>query len=112
MIQDHLTEIEISQIQAFCANEQMFDAVHKAVLAVVYYTGALKKGEKFQAKNQAFDLISTAYSKGDDISNETLGAGLRGLFEGVDSVEQGFARLKSIKNKKSEPVPSDYNEAL
>jgi hypothetical protein len=74
----------------------MYEAVRKVMLATTYYAGALRKGEKLEPKNQAFDLIAKASASGDQITNEQLGEELRGLFFGVDTVEQGFARLKTI----------------
>lgn len=110
-MQEYLTDLEIAKIEQFCADAEMFEAVRKVMLAAVYYSGALKKGEKLEPKNQAFDLISKAYQRGTVISNEDLGAELRGLFSGVDVVEQGFGQLKTIK-KEDKSVESPYNPAI
>jgi hypothetical protein len=111
MLKDNLTELEITKIEQFCSDEAMFDAVKKVLLAAMYYDGALRRGQDFVAKNQAFGLISQAYSQGADVSDATLGASLRGLFEGVNLLEQGYGHLKTIK-RKAESVESPYNEAI
>lgn len=110
-MKEYLTDLEIAKIEQFCSDEEMFDAVRKVMLAVVYYSGALKKGEKLEPRNQAFDLISSAYKRGGEISNEELGAELRSLFSGVDIVEQGFGQLKTIK-KEIKEVESPYNPGI
>lgn len=110
-MKEYLTEIEISKIEQFCGDEVMFEAVRKVMLAGVYYSGALKKGEKFEPKNQAFDMIAKSYQTGKAVSNEALGEELRGLFSGVDMVEQGFGNLKTIKNEEKE-VESPYNPGI
>ena len=111
MIKDQLTELEISKIEQFCSDENMYEAVKKIMLAALYYDGAMRKGEEFIAKNQAFGLISQAYSQGADVSDATLGASLRGLFEGVNLLEQAYGYLKTIKKPK-DSVESPYNEAI
>lgn len=110
-IKDYLTELEITKIEQFCGDEEMFEAVRKVMLAGVYYSGALKKGEKLEPKNQAFDMIAKAYQTGKAVSNEELGEELRGLFSGVDIVEQGFGNLKTIKSEEKKAVDSPYNIA-
>jgi hypothetical protein len=110
-MKDFLTEVEISKIEQFCADEAMFDAVKKVILSPLYTDGTMTKGQKPKITNQAFNLISQAYQKDEDISNEVLGQGLRGLFEGVNALEQGFAYLKLIKTKAKE-IESPYNTAI
>jgi len=111
MIKDYLTDLEIEKIEAFCTDEAMLEAVRKVLLAGVYYSGALKKGEKLEPKNQAFDLISKSYTSGTELSDQLLGQGIRGLFEGVNMVEQAFGHLKTIKKPKAN-VETPYNEAI
>lgn len=110
-MKDYLTEVEISKVESFCKDEGMFEAVKKVLLASVYYNGSLRKGEKFEAKNQAFNLISQSYASGQEVSNEVLGQEVRALFEGVNALEQGFAQLKLLKQK-AEMVESPFNEAI
>ena len=111
MIKEYLTDLEIEKIEAFCTDEDMQEAVRKVLLAHVYYSGALKKGEKLNPKNQAFNLISQAYQNGTEVTNEVLGQEVRGLFEGVNMVEQAFGHLKTIKKPKAN-VESPFNEAI
>lgn len=111
MLKDQLTDLEISKIEQFCSDENMFNAVKKILLATLYFDGTFALGEEFPVKNQAFGLIAQAYANGSDVSNENLGQSLRGLYEGVNLLAQGFAQLKTIK-RKEEPVETPYNEAI
>ena len=110
-MKEYLTEIEISKIEQFCNDEAMFESVRKVMLAQIYYSGALKRGQKLEPRNQAFDMLATASQKGQQVSNEELGAELRGLFAGVDVVEQGFGNLKTIK-REDKPIETPFNEAI
>lgn len=110
-LKDYLTEVELSKINQFLSDEAMYDAVKKVLLAAVYYNGVLIKGEQFEARNQAFDLISKAYQNGETVSNELLGQELRGLFEGVNALEQGFSRLKLMKEPEKK-LKVDINNAI
>lgn len=110
-MKDYLTDIEIAKIEAFCADEVMYEAVRKVMLSTTYYSGTLRKGEKLEPRNQAFDLIAKATAKGEKITNEQLGEELRGLFFGVDTVEQGFAQLKTIKRDVASPFV-EGNDAI
>ncbi len=110
-MKEYLTDLEIAKIEQFCKDETMYEAVRKVMLASTYYAGSLIKGKKLEPRNQAFDLIASATRNGQKVTNEELGQELRGLFFGVDTVEQGFARLKLIKNEE-EGIPSPYNEAI
>lgn len=110
-MQEYLTDIEIDKIEQFCKDETLYEAVRKVMLAQVFYAGALKKGQKFEPRNQAFDVIDKAYRAGTPIDNESLGADLRALYSGVDMVEQGFGNLKTIK-KETKEIETPYNEAV
>jgi len=112
-MKEYLTDLELEKIEALCKDEVMYEAVRKVLLAQVYYSGALKKGEKLEPKNQAYNLLATAYQAGNQVSNELLGQELRAQYEGVNMVEQAFAQLKRLKvDKKGEPVESPYNDAI
>ena len=110
-MQDKLTDLEIVKIETFCADAAMFNAVHKVVLGCAYNPGVLIKGEELSVKNPAFNLIANTYSRNENVSNESLGERLRGLYEGVDACEDGFTQLKRITSKK-ESVKEEKNEAI
>ena len=110
-MKEYLTDIEITKVEQFCSDQAMYDAVHKVITAALYYTGALRKGEKFEVRNQAFDLIARASREGKPVSNEALGEEFRGLFAGVDLVEQAFAQLKTIKGE-DKSIPTPYNPGI
>ena len=103
---DFLTKSEISNIEAFCKNEEMFEAVKKVILQSIYSHGVMKKGEKHNPlQNRAMALV------GGDSDNEKLGSQIRAWWEGVNALEIGYSELKKIKNDKEE-LGSEINEAI
>lgn len=105
-----LTDLEIVKIEAFCADEAMYNAVKKVLLAGLYTHGVPQKGEKHDPLiNGAFALVSLA---GDNpIPDEQLGAHLRGTWFGINALENGYRALNSIKSKKPEDEESTINIA-
>lgn len=110
-MKQNLTRDEIAKIESFCADEKMFEAVKKVLFAVIYSNGTVQKGEKLDVTNGAFHLIANASAQGKAVTDEALGQNLRAIFEGVHTVLDGFAQLKTIKNSEKE-VASPYNEAI
>lgn len=110
-MKEYLTRDEITEIMKFCSNEKMFEAVRKALFKTVYSEGVVEKGRELEQRNAAFGLIANAYQKGEAVTNEEIGANLRGLFEGIHTVQEGFARLKNLKNAETE-IESPFNEAI
>jgi len=110
-MEKQLNTLEVAKIEQFCADEAMFDAVKKVLFGVLYSDGVIEAGKPLNTKNGAFGLIANAYSKGDSITNESLGASLRAKFEGVHTILEGFEVLKTIKSKVEE-IPSPFNEAI
>lgn len=51
-MKDYLTDLELEKIEALCKDEAMYEAVRKVLLAQVYYSGALKKGENLNLKTK------------------------------------------------------------
>jgi len=94
---ENLTDLEIAKIEAFCKDKATYEAVKKVLFAVIYSDGVVEKGKTARTTNAAFSLIANAYSEGKDITNDELGAQLRAKFEGVHTILNGFAALKTIK---------------
>lgn len=90
-IQKVLSEAEQNYVAAFAENETQFDAVHKLMAATL------------RDERHAF-IKSLNGNK--EISNEHIGARLRGLFEGVRLVEAAFRDLGTLKKQplKDKPV--------
>jgi len=110
-IKEILNDLEVAKIEAFCKDQDMFEAVKKVLFAVIYSDGVVEKGLPLNQRNGAFGLIANAYSEGRNISNDELGAQLRAKFEGVHTVLDGFDKLKNIKSV-TEAVETPYNEAI
>lgn len=111
-MKEYLTDLEIVEIERFCGNEVMFGAVKKVLLRHIYSQGVLVKGEKNHnpLKNRAFSLVSLATNN--PIPDEQLGAHLRGIWEGVNALEGGYAELEKIKSDKVGEIESPFNEAI
>jgi hypothetical protein len=107
MEQEYLNDLEIVEIERFCANELQFEAVKKVILQHIYSQGVMAKGKKHNPlKNRALVLVDA------EVTNEKLGSKLRALWEGVNALEGGYAELTKIKSKKSEPKNSEENTAI
>lgn len=109
-MKDLLTDLEIVKIEAFCADEAMFDAVKKVLLAGLYTHGVPTKGKKHDPLlNGAFALVALA---GDNpIPDEQLGAHLRGTWFGINALENGYRTLKTIKSNVKGDIESPFNIA-
>lgn len=106
LLDEILSDIEKSSIQAFVENEIQREAVRKVILAGIYYNGVLKKGKK------ANPLTNFAMSIGmneKNLTNEQKGELLSACTEGVRLLEVGFNHLS--KFKKDEPKPKVINKA-
>lgn len=105
-----LNDIEISKIEAFCQDTMMFEAVKKYVLFYLYQ-GIAKSGEPLKGNvNYAFQL---AWNRnGMPRSDSEIGADLRALVRGVETVEGGFLELKNVKSKTGETIVEEVNPAL
>lgn len=105
-----LTDLQVAKIEAFCADKDMYEAVKKVLLQHIYSQGVLVKGEKHNPlKNRAFSLVQLATSN--PIPDEQLGAHLRGIWEGVNALESGYAELEKIKSGVESPYIEE-NEAI
>lgn len=106
----NFTDLEKVKIETFCADEAMFDAVKKGLLSVMYGEGVIG-ADKVSVRNTAFNLIARKREAGEDVSDEALGQNLRGLFEGVDALENALAQLKKVSSKVESPYVEE-NEAI
>jgi hypothetical protein len=98
---NNLTENEISNIEAFCKNKEMYDAVKKVILAGIYSHGTIQAGEKPDPlRNAAFGLA--ALSTNNPIPDEIMGQHIRGMWAGVNALENAFIELSNIKLKKED----------
>ena len=97
------TKDEIANIEAFCNNENMYNAVKKVILACIYGHGTIVKDEPKPdpLRNGAFALASLAIQN--PIPDEVLGQHIRGQFAGINALELGFNELKTIKAEKEKP---------
>lgn len=109
-MQDYLTELEVEKIENFCKDEVLFEAVRKVMLQGIYTHGTVQKGVNINPlKNGAFGLASVAMNN--PIPDEALGQHIRGMWAGLNALENAYTDLKSIKKDK-DLIESPYNEAI
>lgn len=106
-----LTDLEVTKVEAFCADETMYEAVKKVLLQSIYAQGTLKAGEAADPlKNRAFHLVQLATTN--PIPDAELGAHLRGIWEGVNALEAGFQELEHYKTAAPEKDEAEDNVAI
>lgn len=109
-MEKYLTDLEVAKIEQFCADEKMYDAVKKVLLAGIYTHGTIQKDFiPDPLQNGAFSLAQ--YSVGNPIPDEVLGQHIRGMWAGINAFKLAFDKLDDIKSPK-ESVVSPYNEAI
>lgn len=107
---EYLTELQKAKIEAFCADEEMFEAVRKVMLQGLYTHGTVAYNyTPDPLQNAAFHLASLAVNN--PIPDEQIGANVRAMFAGINALENAYQTLISIKTDKPEAVESPYNEA-
>lgn len=106
----YLSDLEIVKIETFMADTVMAEAVRKVLLSGIYEHGVVKAGQKHDPlQNGALALA--ALSTNNPIPDEQLGQHIRGVWAGLNALENAFRSLSNITSKKAEPVESPYNEA-
>jgi hypothetical protein len=109
-MQEYLNELEIVKIEAFCADTEMYEAVKKVVLQHIYSQGVMEAGVGHNPmKNRAFQLAQ--HCTENPVTNEAMGAQLRGVWEGVNALESGYQELKNIKSATGAIKTPFVNEA-
>lgn len=104
------TELEVSKIEQFCADTEMFNAVKKVLLAGIYTHGTIQRGfTPDPLKNGALSLVHL--STANPVTDEVLGQHIRGVWEGLNALQNAIQNLHSIKSEVKEVV-SPYNEAI
>lgn len=107
----YLNEDEKLNIEAFCKNETMFEAVRKVLLAGLYSHGVLEAGEKHNPLlNGAFGLV--ALTPTNPIPDEMIGKQLRAQWAGIEILHKGYDELKKIKSNKGTEVLDLVNEGV
>lgn len=108
----YLSDIEKDKIINFNSDEVLVNAVRKVLLASIYNNGTLRADvAPDPLKNGALALAFLAISGRGTVSNDDLGADIRGLAQGVSLLENGLKELSKVK-KEGEVVESPFNEAV
>lgn len=109
---EFLTDKEIDKIVKFNQDTELVEAVKKVMLKAVYTQGTLRKGVKPNPLNNA--ALSTVFAtiNGSVISDEQLGADLRGFAHGLNLLESGFQELEKVEKISLDDKPSEENPAI
>lgn len=109
---EHLTETEKEKLYSFNEDKVLAGAIKKVILEVIYTEGTLRKGvDPNPRKNTAFALANLATSGQGVISDEEIGADLRGMVYGIKLLESGMAKIATIKREKKEKS-KEKNKAI
>jgi len=107
---ENLTDLEIAKVEAFVADTEMYNAVKKVLLAGIYTHGTIQAGQKPDPlQNAAFNLAALAMTN--PITDEVMGQHIRGMWAGINALENAYRELGNIKSKK-EDEPLETNEAI
>ena len=110
MKQNYLSDLEIAKIESFTADDVLFEAVRKVLLAGIYTHGTVQLGYTPDPLiNGAFSLVSL--SPTNPIPDEIIGQTLKAQWAGVNALKNAIDSLKSIR-KAEELIVSPYNEAI
>lgn len=100
------TDLQKLKIEQFCADKDMFEAVKKVLLQVIYTQGTIDKNLDIDPRiNGAFALASLSMTN--PIPDEELGKHIRAMWAGVNTLKNGFDTLEKIK---SNGIESPYEE--
>ena len=111
MNRTYLNDLEVSKIEQFCADEVLFDAVRKVLLAGIYYHGTPEQGlsSSKEITNGAYSLVanSTTYP----IDDVLVGQHIKAQWAGLNALKNALDDLKTIKTETKE-VESPYNPGI
>lgn len=109
-MKEQLNDLEISKIEQFCKDEAMYNAVKKVLLAGLYTHGTIQRGfTPDPLKNGALSLVHLSTSN--PITDEVLGQHIRGVWEGINALQNALQNLNQIKAD-PKPVETPFNEAI
>jgi hypothetical protein len=106
----NLTDLQVAKIEAFCADEAMYQAVEKVLLAGIYEHGRVHEdyvGDPLI--NGAYSLASLALTN--PVPAEIVGAQVMAQFAGINAMHNAFNELNSIKTPKPVTKTAEVNEA-
>lgn len=100
---EFLTDKEVDKIMKFNQDTELVEAVKKVMLKAIYTQGTLRKGLTPNPLNNAALATVFATINGSVISDEQLGADLRGFAHGLNLLESGFQELAKVERITLEP---------
>lgn len=109
---EFLTDKERDKIIKFNQDTELVEAVKKVMLKALYTQGTLRQGVTPNPLNNAALATAFADINGSRISNEQLGADLRGFAHGLNLLESGFQELAKVEPKIFELMEEETNPAI
>lgn len=110
MNKHNLSDVEVTKIEQFVADEVMYEAVRKVLLQGLYTHGTIQAGyTPDPLLNGAFHLASVAINN--PIPDEQIGANVRAMFAGVNALKNALDEMKTIKTEIESPYQEE-NEAI
>lgn len=105
-----LTDLQKTKIETFCKDTEMYEGVKKVMLAGIYEHGTIQLGyTPNPLENAAFNLA--ALSVQNPIPDEQLGQHIRGMWAGINALENAFNKLDKIRGGVETPY-EEINEAI
>ena len=93
-----LSDLEKERVGAFWDDATLREAVRKCIVSWIHEQGTLKKGEKFNYKdNFALAFVST----NQEMSDSEIGQQIRAMFHGTRMVETAFSSMANLSKADS-----------
>lgn len=108
---EYLSDTEKSKIETFIADTVMVEAVRKVLLAAIYENGTLRANVPADPTRNAALGLAALSNKG-VVSNQELGEDIRGLWQGINLLENGFNKLTKITTKVESAPENKENPAV
>lgn len=104
---EFLSDQEKVKIVQFNEDEVMKEAVRKVMLKVMYSQGTLRKDVPADPLNNGALGLAFQSIRGSALSDEQLGADIRGLSHGINLLEAGFQELDKVERPETDPEPEE-----
>lgn len=106
LLDETLSDAEKSQLEAFCANPMMVQAIKKILLFTIYNNGTLERGEN---PNPTMNFILSYALQDPKVDDATIGRDVRVQAAAVRLLEIGFMEIEGYE--KVEETKSKDNPA-
>lgn len=106
ILSEVLSEAEKGQLEAFCANQMMMDAVKKVLLFPIYDSGVMKPGE---TPIPRLNFFLNLYTSRPSWKSEDLGEEVKVRSEALMLIENAFMEIEGYQKLE---IPSEPKENI